>query len=527
MKVLVTEPVAREGLEMLKAHADVEVRTGLSPHELEEAVRTADGLLVRSETRVTRGVIEAGAHLRVIGRAGVGVDNIDVPAATSRGIVVVNARSGNTVSAAELTVALLLASARHVPAADASVRRGEWTRGAFMGVELRGKVAGIVGLGQIGSAVARRLRALEMTVLGCDPFVPDERARMLGVELTELKALLERADFVTLHTTLTPETKHLIGRDELALMKSGARLINTARGDLVDEVALASALDSGSLAGAALDVFQKEPPGESPLTRHPKVVVTPHLGASTTEAQERVAVDVAREMLLVLDGRPATSAVNAPFVDPDAIQVVGPYLAVAETCGRLATQLAPGRFRDVELSFDGEIGNHEVEPLKAAAVAGLLAPISEERVNLVSVNHVIAERGWNVVVRKGAAAGPYTNLVSIRLRTSAGDVAILGTLAHGRAHVVELNGFRVDVAPEQGHDHLLILENEDRPGRVGAIGTALGEMEVNIASMDVGRRGPGEAIMVLTLSRALSAVELQRIGSTPGIARVVQARLSV
>ncbi len=527
-RVLVADSIAREGLDLLAQRARVDERPGLSPDALIAAIPDYDALVVRSETKVTRAVIEAGAKLRVIARAGVGVDNIDVDAATERGIVVVNAPAGNTVSAAELAVALLMALARRLPQADSSLRQGAWDRGAFVGVELRGKVAGVIGLGRVGAAVARRLHALEMTVLACDPYVPDEHARMLGVELAPLEELLKRSDFITLHTALTTETAGIIGREQIALMKPGARIVNTARGGLVDETALLEALNTGHLAGAALDVFEHEPPGDNPLLQHPRVVSTPHLGASTAEAQEQVALDVAREVQLVLDGRPATAAVNAPFVDPETLEVVGPYLDVAKMCGTLATQLASGQWRAVRIDYEGEIANHDVTALKAATIAGLLATISEERVNLVSVNNIIAGRGWQVTEEKGHEAAPYANQIAVRLTTAGGEVHVAGTIAHGEPHIVEIDGATVDVSrggEREGHAHILILENEDVPGRVGAVGTQLGAMDVNISAMDVGRRDRSMALMVLTIDRELSPDESQRIAAIPGIESVVQARI--
>ena len=527
-RILVSDSIAQEGIDLLARTAAVDVRLGLSPDELLAAIPAYDALVVRSQTVVTGDLIRASERLRIVARAGVGVDNIDVAAATEQGVVVVNAPMGNAVSTAELTVVLLLALARHIPAADASLRQGGWDRKAFLGVEVRGKTVGLVGLGQVGSAVARRLRAMEMQVLAVDPYVPDERARMVGVELVELDDLLRRADFVSLHTVLTDETRRLIGRDQIALMKPEARIINTARGGLIDEEALLEALEAGKLAGAALDVFEQEPPSAKALLEHPRVVVTPHLGASTLEAQEQVALDVAREIRLVLDGHPATAAVNAPFVDPETLEAVGPYLEVARMCGTLATQVAVGQWRSVRISYDGEIAEHDVTALKAAAVAGLLETISEERVNLVSVNNVIAHRGWQVTEEKNPESEEYANLITVRLMTSGGEASVAGTLAHGVGHIVEVDGAHVDVSRDDhsdGHSHILLLENEDRPGRIGAVGTELGDMGVNISSMDVGRQERGMALMVLTIGRALTQTEVDRIGAIPGIDRVVQARI--
>jgi D-3-phosphoglycerate dehydrogenase len=507
---------------------EVALHTGLTPAELVEAVHPYDALIVRSESKVTREVLEAGPNLKVVGRAGVGVDNIDVEAATERGIVVINAPEGNTVSAAELAVALLLAVSRHIASADASLRRGEWNRKAFIGSEIRGKTAGLIGLGQVGSTVARRLRAMEMRVLAFDPFVPAERAEMLDVELVDLPHLLRLSDYVSLHCALTPETKHLIGRDELALMKPGSRLINTARGGLVDESALREVLDSDRIAGAALDVFEQEPAGGNPLLQHPKIVATPHLGASTVEAQGKVAMSIARQVLDVLEGRPASTAVNAPFVDPETVVAISPYLEVAEMCGVVATQLAEGGWREVCIDYLGDLANYDVTPLKAAAVKGLLSFISEEGVNLVSMPQVLARRGWQVRERKETDAGPYTSLLSIRLHCARREVTVAGTLIHGTPHLVRINGFEVDVSRGtlgKGRGHILIVENEDRPGRVGAVGTALGGMDINISHMAVGRRDPNESIMVLSIHRGLEPEELNEVGFIPGVVKVVQVRI--
>ena len=540
LRILVADAVAAEGVDRLRRGSGrpgappptVDVRSGLSEDELAAAIPDYDALLVRSATTVTRRVIEAADRLRVIGRAGVGVDNIDVAAATDRGIVVVNAPTGNTVSAAELTIAHFLALSRHIAAADASLRGGAWNRSAYLGVELRGKTAGVIGLGQVGGAVAHRLLGLEMTVLAYDPFVADERARLLGVELVSFDEILARSDFITLHTTLSPGAPPLLGRDEFAAMRPGARLINCARGALIDEAALIDALDSDHLAGAGLDVFSAEPATANPLARHPRVVVTPHLGASTQEAQERVAVDVAAEVLQVLDGRPASTAVNAPFVDPETLEVLGPYLTVAEAAGRLVTQIADGRWQGLRIEYQGEIADHDVSALKAAAVAGLLAPISEEHVNLVSVNKILQARGLHLVEEKSDDAGLYANLITVRLLTDAGESYVSGALAHGEPHIVEIDGFRVDVAGDasrHGGVHLLILHNEDRPGRVGAVGTALGELDVNITAMEVGLQDmaadPGTAIMVLTVGRSLTPAELEALAAIPGIDDVRQAEI--
>ncbi|MEE8347169.1 MAG: phosphoglycerate dehydrogenase, partial [Dehalococcoidia bacterium] len=374
-RVLVCDPVAEDGIAALKRFgAQVDVRTGLKPDELLAAVDGYEALIVRSETRLTRDVIEAAGSLQVIGRAGIGVDNIDIQAATEKGVVVVNAPTGNIISAAEHAIALMLALARHIPEANASLKSGRWERGRFRGTEVRGKTLGIVGLGQVGSEVARRARGLEMRVLAHDPFVPEERARGLGVDLVPFEELLRESDFLTVHTTLTEGTRRLIGDAELRQMKPTAQIINTARGGIVDEEALEAALTDDRLAGAALDVFETEPLTSHPLFSNEKVVVTPHLGASTAEAQERVSLDVADQIIAVLKGDPAQYAVNAPLISAETYAYLAPYIPVASAAGSLAVQLCQGQMERIEIDYSGEIAQHDLTPLRAAIVGGLLAP---------------------------------------------------------------------------------------------------------------------------------------------------------
>ena len=536
-RILVSESLAEDGLAILRGSAEVDARDDLSRSALLAALSDCQGLIVRSGTRVDRELIESAPSLRVIARAGAGVDNIDLDAASERGIIVLNAAGGNTVSAAELAVALLLSLSRHVAQANASLRAGEWNRSAFIGAELRGKTAGIIGLGLVGAAVARRLQAMEMRTIAFDPFVSEERARSVGAELFPLSELLAHSDVVTLHSSASPGAPPLLGTAELQSMKPGALLVNTARGRLVDEAALSAALDSGRIGGAALDVFAEEPAQDNPLVRHARVLATPHLGASTQEAQERVAVEIATETLKVLRGQPSQAAVNAPLIDPESLEAVGPYLSVAEMCGRLATQLASGQWRDIVIHYRGEIANHDVTPLKASVVAGLLAPISDEHVNLVNINNVIAHRGWRISERKTPDAEPYTSTITVELRTSLGATSLMGTLEHGRAAVVEINGFHVHISGARlqlhsgqmpDHLHLLVLRNEDRPGRIGEVGMALGRLEVNIAAMDVGFSpdDPSEmSLMALTISRALSLAEVASIGAIDGVEDVSQAQM--
>ena len=524
-KVLVTDPIAQDGVDALTPHAQVDVRLGLPPDELIAAIGEYDALVVRSETKVTAEVIEAGKKLQVIGRAGVGVDNIDLEAATRRGIIVVNAPLGNTISAAEHAIGLMLALARHIPSASASLREGRWERKRFLGVEVRGKSMGIIGLGQVGSEVARRARGLEMRVLGYDPFVSEERAHILGVEMVAFEDLLRRADFISLHTTLTADTRHLIGEEQLKLVKPSVRIINTARGPLIDEEALARAAEEGRVAGAAIDVFSQEPPpADNVLLKSDRILVTPHLGASTAEAQERVAVDVAEQIVSVLCGEPARYAVNAPLIPAETMSVIAPYLDVAAKTASLGTQLCEGQLEKIEIEYLGEIANFDTTPLKAAVIRGLLSPVSEENVTIVNANLVAEHRGLRITERKGPYEGIYANLINVRLTTTAGTTVVAGTMAHDGPHVVLLNDFWVDIPPGDGY--LLICENEDRPGIIGAVGSYLGQHDVNISFMRVGRETVrGRAVMVLGLDDSVTDAQLDEIQHLPHILSARMARI--
>jgi len=524
-RILICDPIADDGIEVLQRYgAQVDVRLGLSPESLREAVDDYEALIVRSETRVTAEVIRQASKLQVIGRAGIGVDNIDVEAASEKGIVVVNAPTGNIISAAEHTIGLMLALARNIPQADLALRGGSWDRARFMGIELRGKTLGIIGLGQVGAEVARRARGLEMHVLAHDPFVPEERARVLGAELVPLEDLLRQSDFVSLHATLTDITANLIGEAELRMMKPSARVINTARGGIVQEEALYKALAEGWIAGAALDVFNEEPTTAHKLFASDKVIVTPHLAASTAEAQERVAVDVAEQVVAVLKGEPARYAVNAPLIPPETFSVLSPYLAVGEKIGSLATQMSEGQMREIEIDYAGEIASHDVSPLKAAIVRGLLAPISEEHVNVVNVGIVAQRRGLHIIEKRGPSHEIYANLISVKVSTTAGETIVSGTLAHDGPHIVLVNDFWVDIPPGEGY--LLVCENRDRPGMIGAVGTLLGSFDVNISFMNVGRQEKrGIALMVLTMDEPLTPEQLKKVREIPNIYSTKLARL--
>ena len=522
-KVLITDNVAAEGVSLLQKQAAVDVRRGLSPDELVAAIGDYDALVVRSETRVTEAVIAAGRRLKVVARAGIGVDNIDLDAATRAGIAVVNAPIGNTVAAAEHTMALMLALARNVPQAYASMKAGEWRRSAFMGIEVRNRTLGIIGLGRVGSEVARRAAAFGMRLIAYDPFVSPDLAARLGVAVMSLEELLPQSDFVTLHTPLTAGTHHLISAPRLALMKPGARLINVARGELVDDDALLTALEGERLAGAALDVFANEPPGDLPLLEHPRLLATPHLGASTEEAQREVAIEAAEQALAVLDGRPARNTVNAPFVPPEVHAILAPYVPVAAMVGRLLTGIAQGQFVGVTLRYQGEIAAHNTDILQAAALTGLLSPVSGEAVNMINAPVLARQRGLQITEQTAAESREYASLITATLHTTGDDLTIAGASLRGEPHLVRVNDYWLDIAPSTT-PYLLFVSSQDQPGTIGAVGTVAGRRNINISFMEVGRIAPrGQAMMVLGVDDPISDAALSEICALPQIddARVV------
>jgi D-3-phosphoglycerate dehydrogenase len=524
-RVLVADPIADDGIAVLSQFAEVDVRIGLSPDELAATIASYDALVVRSETKVTASIFAAGPRLQVVGRAGVGVDNIDLDAATQHGVVVVNAPTGNTTSAAELAVALMLSLARKIPEADASLKAGAWQRSRFVGIELRGKTLGIVGLGQVGSEVARRARGFEMRLVAYDPFVPEERAKSLGVELCSLEELLSNSDFVTVHTTLTSGTRGLIGPDELRLVRPSVRLINTARGGIIDEEALAEALKDGKVAGAAVDVFSAEPAIGNPLLQAPNLVSTPHLGASTAEAQERVAVDVAEQIGSVLRGEPARYAVNAPMPAPETFTLVGPYIEASAMVASIATQLSSGQLSEIEVVYHGDLALHDTSLLRAGVIRGLLRPISEENVTIVNANLVAERRGLRITEHKIPDPGDGgSNQVTVRILTRSGKTEVGCTVEHGEPHIVLIDGLRVDLSPRDRF--LLVCDNEDRPGKIGAVGRMMGDFDINICSMIVGRRSVrGRALMVIGLDEAPTPEQLRQVEAIPDIYSAKLVRL--
>ncbi len=509
-KILVSDPIAQEGIDLLGTQAQVDVKLGMKPEELLEVISGYEALVVRSETKVTKEVIQAGSVLKVVARAGIGVDNIDLTAATGAGIAVVNAPTGNTVAAAEHTVALMLALARNIPDAHHSVKGGQWRRSAFMGIEVQGKTLGIAGLGRVGSEVARRARSFGMRLVGFDPFVSPEYARQLGAELMTLDELLAVSDFITLHTPLTESTHKLIGAPQLDKLKPGARLINVARGELVDEDALLEALDAGKLAGVALDVFSQEPPVGIKLVEHPKVVATPHLGASTEEAQREVAIEAAEQALAVLNGEPARNTVNAPFVAPEVHAVLSPYMNAASVTGRLLTHLAEGQFMGLTIRYEGEIARHDSSMLKSAVLAGLLGPITGNHVNLINAPVVARERGLRITEQYNEVSENYAGIISATLETSDGPLTLGCTTMRDEPHIVKVNDYWVDIVTSV--PYMLFVDNIDQPGSIGAVGTIAGRHNINISFMEVGRlQLRGHAMMIIGLDDPVPPPVLEEI----------------
>jgi len=516
MKVLVAETFSEEGINTLRDHVEVDVRTGLTQEELLAIIGDYEALIVRSQTQVNADVIRAGRELQVIARAGVGVDNIDVDEATRCGIMVVNAPTGNTVSAAEHTIALMLALARHIPQANTVLRSGVWRRSDFMGVEIRGKTLGVVGLGNVGSEVARRARGLEMRLIGYDPFISVEHAAKLQVELVSLEQLLKESDFITLHLPLTQSTRGLIGTKALAQVKPAVRIINTARGGLIDEQALVRAVQEGRVAGAAIDVFPREPITESVLFECDDIIVTPHLGASTSEAQALAARMVAEQIIDISRGQPPRYAVNAPFIPAETISVLSPFMRIASMLGALVSQLAEGQMETIQVRYEGEISNYDTNAIKVAILQELLGGVSEERINIVNADMVAARRGLKVVEQKESVCANYASLIALQVNTSSGITTVAGAVLHGEPHIVRVNEYWLDIVPT-GH-YFLFSDHRDRPGLISAVSRITGDADVNISAMVLGRLKPrGKALMILALDEPLSDEQLERIRAVPDV----------
>ena len=515
-KILVSDPVAKAGVDILAKEFPVDSRQKLTPEELIAMIPEYDALVVRSETKVTKEVIAAATNLKVIGRAGVGVDNIDVEAATQRGIIVLNAPEGNTIAATEHTVAMMLALARNVPQAYASLQKGLWERSKFTGVEVRGKTLGILGLGRIGSGVAKRALALEMKVVVYDPFIRAEQAEALGVEIAELDDIFAQADFITLHLPLTADTKKLLNKKAFAKMKKGVRIINVARGGVIDEADLAVAIEEGIVAGAAIDVFEKEPVDpNNPLLKSGKVIATPHLGASTAEAQVGVAVDVAHGVLAALRGELVTTAVNMAPIPSHVMEVIRPFFNLAERMGCLAATLANGRIQSIDVEFAGNISEVDTKMLTVAVIKGALSPFLQESINYVNAPGMAKSRGIKIKEVKIKETDNFANLLKVRVVTDKDYCCVKGTLFGKEGRIVMINDYRVDFVPQ---GWLMIGPHIDRPGIIGKVGTILGSSGINIASMQVGRsEKAGNQMMVLAVESLIPQEVLEKLKAVDGI----------
>lgn len=512
LRVLVCDDLSEEGLALFKPHPNitVEVKTKLPLDALKKEIADADACIVRSATKITAEVIEAARKLKIIGRAGVGLDNVDVDAASKRGIIVINTPGGNTVSAAELTFALLMALARNIARANDSMKKGEWERKKFTGVELSGKTLGIMGLGRIGSEVAKRAQAFGMRVIAYDPYLRAEKALSMGVEVSTFDDVLKQSDFLTLHMPLTGDNKHLIGEKELAKMKKSARIINCARGGLIDERALSEALAAGKIAGAALDVFESEPPKDTTVLQHPNLVATPHLGASTDEAQIAVAVEVVQSILDQFSGKGTRNAVNIPMMDPEMLEWAKPYLHLAEKLGGLAGQILDGQILQVDIHYIGALAERETTPVTLSVLKGLLTVILGENVNFVNASVLARDRGIRITESKSASDSHYANLIRIDIRTDKKRTRVAGTVfTREDSRIVMIDDFNVEAVPD---GYLLMIANRDVPGIVGQIGTLLGNKGVNIAGMTLGRDVMGgQARTILKIDGAVPEGVLSEI----------------
>ncbi|MGZ4132187.1 MAG: phosphoglycerate dehydrogenase [Actinomycetota bacterium] len=512
VRVLVTETLSEQGLDLLRRDFEVDVRTDLAKGDLVGEIAPYDALIIRSATKVTAEVLEAATNLKVVARAGIGLDNVDVEAATRRGVMVVNAPQSNIISAAEQTIALLLAQARNLPQAHADLVQGRWERSKWEGVELAGKTLGLVGLGRVGSLVAARAAGLAMRVIAFDPYVSADRAKEMGVELMPtLEALLVQSDFVSVHLPRSPETEGLIGEKELRMMHPGARLVNTARGGIVDEDALAKVLADGHLGGAALDVFATEPTTESPLFSLPNVVVTPHLGASTREAQDKAGATVAEMVHLALKGEFVPYAVNVS-AGAEVTEVVRPFVPLAERLGALVSGLAGGGIRSVVASYLGRIAEHDTRVLTLAVLKGILGRSVNEPVSFVNAPMLARDRGLTVSEMRSTVSQDYVSLMTLRAETDEGPVSVMGTIvARGEERLLQVNDFDIEVAPAA---RMVFFNYVDRPGIIGRVGTILGEHAINIATMDVGRKPEGqgmEALMCVTVDTEVPDHVLEHI----------------
>ncbi|RUL56370.1 MULTISPECIES: phosphoglycerate dehydrogenase [Lysinibacillus] len=523
INVFIADPLSEDGIFPLRQETNLNLNviidTGLTPEQLIAKIEDVDVLLVRSQTKVTREIIQAAKNLKLIGRAGVGVDNIDLNAATEHGIIVVNAPDGNTNSAAEHTIAMMTSLARHIPQAYNALKNGVWDRKTYVGVELKNKTLGVVGFGRIGAEVAYRAKGQRMEVLAYDPFLTEERAKELGVTKATVEEICVAADFITVHTPLLPETRNLFNKEKFAMMKNGVRIINCARGGIINEDDLYDAIVEGKVAGAALDVFLEEPATDHKLLTLPQVIATPHLGASTIEAQESVAVDVSNDIIKFYKTGTVTNPVNMPSIPKELLAQVEPFFDLAEKLGSFLSQVTEEAIKEVNVSYAGEVANYDVRPLTSNALKGLLKKNHGENVNDVNARYLSERIGVKINEHKTTTAKGFTNLITVEIKTVNEVHTVAGTLLNGLgARIVKVENYVVDVVPQ---GHLLYIKNTDKPGAIGRVATKLAEKDINIATMQVGRdQVGGTAVMMLTIDNDVTAEDLAYVGQLENIDEV-------
>ncbi|MDL4840946.1 phosphoglycerate dehydrogenase [Aquibacillus rhizosphaerae] len=525
-KVLISDPLSEEGIQPLEAADNIEVvvSTDLSPEQLAEEIGKYDALLVRSQTKVTKEIIEKASKLKIIGRAGVGVDNIDLDAATEHGVIVVNAPDGNTNSAAEHTMAMLMSLARKIPQAFYALKNQKWDRKSHVGVELKGKTLGVIGLGRIGAEVATRAKGQRMNIIAYDPFLTEEKADQMGVDYGTVEDVVRKADFITVHTPLLKETKHLINKAAFELMKDGVQIVNCARGGIIDEDALYEAIVNKKVAGAALDVFEQEPAVNHKLLELPEVIATPHLGASTVEAQENVAIDVSEDVANFLSGGLARNPVNLPSVPKEVMRKIEPYFHLSEKLGTFLTYLTEGVIEEINIYYSGKLAEVEVAPLTRNTIKGLLKRHLGEHVNDVNASFLAEKKGILINEHKTNTSKGFTNLLKVEVKTTKGTRMVAGTLLNGLgARIVQVDTYSVDFIPS---GHIVFIRHKDQPGAIGRVGSLLAEQETNIATMQVGRSDVGgEAIMLLTIDKHLDLDELNQLNQLADIYGVTAIEL--
>jgi D-3-phosphoglycerate dehydrogenase / 2-oxoglutarate reductase len=526
IKVLVSDALGEAGIQIFRETEgiEVDVRTGLSPHELTEIIGDYDALVIRSATKVTEEILAAGSRLKVVGRAGIGLDNVDIPAATKRGVVVMNTPTGNVVTTAEHAIAMMMALTRNIPQGTLSMKQGRWDKKKLQGREVFNKTLGVIGFGKIGSIVADRAKGLRMQVVVYDPFVTPEQIEKAGYQSVTLDELYQRADYISVHVPKLKETTGLLDKTAFSKMKDGVMIINCARGGIVDEDDLHEAMRSGPIAGAALDVFETEPPGECRLFEMDRMICTPHLGASTREAQTNVAVAVARQIIDYLITGTIVNAVNVPSVAGELLEKIGPYMAVGDRMGCLQAQLTDGPVKSVVIEYTGDFKGMDMAPVSTAILKGLLTPMVKYAVNFVNAPIVAKEMGIQVTESTTAEAEDYTHLITLRVTTDAGENVVAGTII-GRSDikVVKINTFRLELVPE---GHILLIFNQDRPGAIGGIGTTLGKHKINIGRMHVGQETDGEHnIIFLQTDTPVPADVLEELRAAPMVNSVTPLEL--